>query len=145
MSDSVSRVSPWSTRLSTIASESEPGSENVSLALPSPRLRREHRSIASVSDINGFSSPSDSSIAVPAPLFSSQRLDPAVLPPVRDSEEGDDTLGELSAPQVRPKRSGYLAKLKAISRPGSSESMKSQISFQGDLSWVRYVISQIRN
>lgn len=134
------RLSLWSSRLSTIASESEPPSEIFSSALPSPRLRRDRRSIAEASDTTrGLSSPSDSSIPIPAPLFSGALPRPAVLSEGRDSDEGNDTLGELNTPQVRPKRSGYLAKLRSLSRPSSSESMKSQISFHGDLSWVRYV------
>jgi len=58
--------------------------------------------------------------------------------PARDSEEGEDTVGELQAPVLRPQRSGYLSRVqRALSRPGSSESLQSQMSFQGELSWVR--------
>jgi hypothetical protein len=150
MNDSANRLSIWSSRLSTIPSESEPGSHsNVSSGPPSdqaqrsPRLRRVIGSI--VSDASR-SDPSEASLPMrPPPLFSGAAVAPRELPPLppapaRDSEEGNDTVGELQPPVLRPQRSGYLARVKgALSRPGSSESLKSQMSFQGELAWVRYV------
>jgi hypothetical protein len=149
MNDSANRLSIWSSRLSTIPSESEPGSHsNASSGPPSdqaqrsPRLRRVIGNIASDASP---SEPSDSSLPMrPAPLFSGaagaapRELPPVPPVPARDSEEGKDTVGELQAPVLRPQRSGYLARVqRALSRPSSSESLKSQMSFQGDLSWVR--------
>jgi hypothetical protein len=147
MSDDPHRLSVWSSRLSTIASESEPRShDDVSaisseqLARRSPRLRHVYGSISSVG--TGISSPSTSSIPIPAPLFTPRDL--PMVPQARDSEEASsgadevgDTLGELPPQQLRPQRSGYMSRLKQLSRPGSSESINSQLSFVGDLSWVR--------
>jgi hypothetical protein len=150
MNDSANRLSIWSSRLSTIPSESEPGSRSNHSSGPpsdqaqrSPRLRRVIGSIASEATASR-SDPSDSSLPMrPPPLFSGAAVAPRDLPPVplmpaRDSEEGEDTVGELQAPVLRPQRSGYLARFqRALSRPGSSESLQSQMSFQGELSWVR--------
>ncbi|KAF2672289.1 hypothetical protein BT63DRAFT_438114 [Microthyrium microscopicum] len=138
------RLSIWSSRLSTIPSESEPPSQPISPgpASPryfgSPRLRRVLGSIASSDSGTGFShsSLSATSIPYPAPLFSPQQRR-LPTPPGRESEEREDTLGDLLSPPLQPKRSGYFAKHRGLSRPGSSDSINSQISFQGELSWVK--------
>jgi hypothetical protein len=143
--DSSHRVSTLSSRLSTILSESEPRDDLVSEhgqesmeGRRSPKLRRVYGSISSVGTAE--SSRSMSEVPVPHPLFIRREL-PAV-PQTPDSEEmaaqeGDDTLGDLPEPVLRPQRSGYLQRLKAISAQGSAESLRSQLSFHGDLSWVK--------
>jgi hypothetical protein len=172
MNDGSYRSPPWSSRLSTIASES---TERESQSLSSggqyyPRRRRTIGSIAS--DGQRVSSPGEeqdsifeegsgvltgtnSNVSLPYPpaLFTSPSTRP--LPPIpgdddheiqgRDSDERNDTLGELQALQhLRPQRSGFLSRLSNRSRPGSSDSAHShasQISFIGDLSWAKYVFS----
>jgi len=145
MSDSDPRFEIWSSRLSTIPSESEPRSQSVSSSQgsisptsagpASPRLRRVIGSIVSSMSDQEYGA-SASSIPIPPPLFSPQRRLPS--PPMHDGDEGEDTLGELQSPQLQPKRSGYLSKIRGLSRPSSSESIKSQMSFQGEnLAWVK--------
>jgi hypothetical protein len=162
MNDGSYRPPPWSSRLSTIASES---TERTSQSLSSggqyfPRRRRTIGSVTSdgqataseeqdsiFEEGSGVLTGSESNVSIPYPpaLFSSSRP----LPPIpgddgqgRDSEEGDDTVGELQSPQVlRPQRSGFLSRFTSRSRPGSSDSTQShasQISFIGDLSWAKY-------
>jgi hypothetical protein len=134
----LSQVSQWSSRLSTIPSESDQGSiplETATVAaIRSPKLRRV-RGVSHFEAATERALPTPNVIAVPQPLFSRARVLPP--PPGRDSEEGEDTLGELPAARLAPKRSGYLAKIKAISRPGSSDSLHSQLSFSGELDWVK--------
>jgi hypothetical protein len=167
MNDGSYRPPPWSSRLSTIASES---TERESQSLSSggqyyPRRRRTIGSIAS--DGQAVSSPGEeqdsifeegsgvltgtnSNVSLPFPpaLFTPSSSRP--LPPIpgndvqgRDSDEREDILGELQPPQVlRKQRSGFLSRLSNKSRPGSSDSAHShasQISFIGDLSWAKYV------
>lgn len=136
----LSQVSYWSSRLSTIPSESDQGSGSLEIAtiaaLRSPKLRRVRGGIlSSIDTTNDPDFPDFTPITIPQPLFSHPRtLSPL---PARDSEEGEDTLGELPPLNLQPKRSGYLAKIKALSRPGSADSLHSQLSFSGDLDWVR--------
>jgi hypothetical protein len=161
MNDGSYRPPPWSSRLSTIASES---TERTSQSLSSggqyyPRRRRTIGSIASdglpaqseeqdsiFEEGSGVLTGSESNVSIPYPpaLFEASRP----LPPIpgddsqgRDSDERDDTVGELQAPQLlRPQRSGFFSRLSPRSRPTSSDSTQShasQISFIGDLSWAK--------
>jgi hypothetical protein len=134
MNDDQNRPSQWSSRLSTIPSESDRLSGDLSRAQSPQRLRRVIGSIVSSSEGTAPLS-SQESITIPQPLFFGNRQLPTTRG--RDSEEGEDTLGELQSPPLRAQRSGYLARIAGLSRPTSSESMKSQISFAGDLSWAK--------
>ena len=123
----------YSSRLSTIPSESERTSfsRDVSEQRTSSQLPRRRQTIGSVS--TDFTS-SNESVPIPQPLFGRGRE--VAFPQGRESEEGDDTLGELQSPPLRQQRSGYFSRI----RPGSSESLRSQssqISFVGDLSWAK--------
>jgi len=163
MNDGPSRPPPWSSRLSTIASESTRTTQSNSSSGFGYQPRR--RTIGSlVSDGDGLASPSEamssefeygsgvltgteSNVSIPQPLFTAHRPLPE-LPDVvgqvgggRDSDERDDTLGELHArPPLRQQRSGFLSRFSSQSRPSSAESSmsgRSQLSFMGDLSWAR--------
>lgn len=133
-SDDDYRPPPWTSRLSTIASESE----------PSPTRQQSRRqtiqSVLSTNDGATISDVSASPIAYPAPLFTIGGRPQTVLESRTSEEEGDDTLGELQPPPLRSQRSGFLRPFSNKSRPSSSDSMRSQasgISFMGDLSWAR--------
>lgn len=143
MNDSFIRPPQWSSRLSTIPSESERNSQSVdgsgrrsgSQNYGNGGRRRTIGSMMSSEASSVWTGPSETgSIPMPPPLFVNNRALPP--PPVtRDSEEGDDTVGELYSLPLRQQRSGFLQRIK--SRPTSSDSLNSQISFQGDLSWAR--------
>ncbi|KAE9977094.1 hypothetical protein BLS_001632 [Venturia inaequalis] len=157
MNDGPSRPPAWSSRLSTIPSESTRTTQSGSSSGFGYQPRR--RTIGSVfSDeiSEGVSSfeygsgvltgtESNISIPIPHPLFSLGRKD-RPLPPTpgqeavaRDSDEREDTLGELNAHPLRQQRS-FLSRISSSSRPGSAESgmsSRSQLSFMGDLSWAR--------
>ncbi|QDS76802.1 hypothetical protein FKW77_002512 [Venturia effusa] len=157
MNDGPSRPQAWSSRLSTIASESTRTTQSGSSSGYGYKPRR--RTIGSVvSDgaSEGMSSfeygsgvltgtESNISIPIPQPLFSPGRTN-RPLPPAprdealgRDSDEREDTVGELYAHPLRQQRS-FLSRFSPSSRPGSAESSmssRSQLSFMGDLSWAR--------
>lgn len=156
------RPPQWSSRLSTIASESE-RSNSYSTSTENGSRGKRRRTIGSFTS-NGastFSDPRSSeweygsgvltgtesniSIPIPQPLFSPRPL-PAVpderYTQGRDSDERDDIVGELQAPYLRPQRSGILTRFSSKSslRPSSSSSTRSQgsqISFVGELMWAR--------
>ena len=154
------RPPQWSSRLSTIASESE-RSNSYSTSTDSNRRGKRRKTIGSFASGGPLSSFSDArsseweygsgvltgtesniSIPIPQPLFS-----PRPLPSVpdesfaqsRDSDERDDIVGELQAPYLRSQRSGILTRFSSKSslRPSSADSSRSQISFIGDLMWAR--------
>jgi hypothetical protein len=163
MRDDPYRPLQWSSRLSTIASESD-RSGSHSTSTDSARRGRRRRTIGSLTSGEHLSSLSDArsseweygsgvltgtesniSIPIPQPLFSPRPL-PAVpdesFSHGRDSDERDDIVGELQAPYLRPQRSGILTRFSSKSslRPSSSSSTKSQgsqISFVGELIWAR--------
>jgi len=157
------RPQQWSSRLSTIASESE-RSNSYSTSTDSTRRGQRRRTIGSYASGGPLGSLSDArsseweygsgiltgtesniSIPIPQPLFS-----PRPLPSVpdesfsqgRDSDERDDIVGELQTPYLRSQRSGILSRFSSKSslRPSSADSTRShgsQISFIGDLMWAR--------
>jgi hypothetical protein len=163
MTDGPYRPPPWSSRLSTIPSES---TERTSQSLSSGGLYfpRRRRTIGSITS-DGLQSPSEgqdsifeegsgvltgteSNVSLPYPPALFAPLEGRPLPPTpeserrgRDSDERDDTLGELQPPQtLRHQRSGFLGRFRPGSRPGSSDSTQSHsstISFIGDLSWAK--------
>ncbi|KAF2811842.1 uncharacterized protein BDZ99DRAFT_384400 [Mytilinidion resinicola] len=145
MSNRASQVHQWSSQLSTIASESERGSNagsqqisdrgsqlasyrsSQSVEHPRPTAQTPRRqtisSIASSDNAVYTSEPTDSSVSVPLPLFS-----PSLRPPEgRDSDEHRDVVSPLQSPPLRQQRSGYLSRHNSNdsrpgSRPGSSQS-----------------------
>ncbi|KIV99921.1 hypothetical protein, variant [Verruconis gallopava] len=162
MRDDPYRPLQWGSRLSTIASESE-RSHSHSISTDSARRTRRRRTIGSLTSGEHVSSLSDArsseweygsgvltgtesniSIPIPQPLFSPRPLPsvPDERVTARDSDEREDTVGELQSPYLRPQRSGVLTRFSSKSslRPSSSDSTKSrssQISFIGELLWAR--------
>ncbi|KAF2397041.1 hypothetical protein EJ06DRAFT_559171 [Trichodelitschia bisporula] len=140
MTDVPFRVQQWSSRLSTIASESDRNSQSLDSRNSWGRRRRTIGSdgvgvLPSPSEEATFSVGSGvltgppSEVSIPAPLFARGR----------DSEEGDDTLGELQSPTLKAQRSFRFAQARE-SRPGSADSAQShasQMSFGGELCWAR--------
>lgn len=145
MNDSFVRSPQWTSRLSTIPSESERNSQSVDGSGRRSGSQNyggnggRRRTISSMISSEGSGvwtgSSETGSIPMPPPLFINNRALPPPPPPGRDSEEGDDTLGELHSPPLRQQRSGFLQRIR--SRPTSSDSVNSQLSFAGDLSWAR--------
>ncbi|KAF2491530.1 hypothetical protein BU16DRAFT_121022 [Lophium mytilinum] len=145
MNNRASQVHQWSSQLSTIASESERGSnagsqqisdrgsqlasyrssqsvEHPRPSAPIPR-RQTISSVASSDNAVYNSEPTDSSVSVPLPLFS-----PSLRPEEgRESDEHRDVVSPLQSPPLRQQRSGYLSRHNSNdsrpgSRPGSSQS-----------------------
>jgi len=144
MTDSSVRPPQWNARLSTIPSESERNSQSIdgsarrsgshNLGNGNNGRRRTMSSFMSSEGSGVWTGSSETgSIPMPPPLFINRALPPP--PRGHDAEEGDDTLGELHSPPLRQQRSGFLQRMR--SRPTSSDSVNSQISFVGDLSWAR--------
>jgi hypothetical protein len=158
MNDGSSRQPVWSSRLSTIASESTRTTQsNSSSGFGYQPRRRTIGSVASdgAQTSEGVSSEfeygsgvltgTESNVSIPPPLFSPATVNrplpptPGHAPAGRDSDEREDTLGELQAHPLRHQRS-FLSRFSSTSRPGSAESgmsSRSQLSFMGDLSWAR--------
>ncbi|KAF2840266.1 hypothetical protein M501DRAFT_932298, partial [Patellaria atrata CBS 101060] len=127
MNEPPDRALQRNSKLSTIPSESEPRSSQ-SIAEPSHssnnRRRQTIASIASSNEVTLPSSPSETSIPVPQPLFSPRQE--YLSEPGRDSDERDDIVSELrSPPPLRQQRSGYLSQYSADSRPSSQNSQRS--------------------
>jgi hypothetical protein len=145
MNDNFVRPPQWTLRLSTIPSESERNSQSVDGSGRRSGSQNyggnggRRRTISSMISSEGSGvwtgSSETGSIPMPPPLFVNNRALPPLPPPGRDSEEGDDTLGELHSPPLRQQRSGFLQRIR--SRPTSADSINSEISFVGDLSWAR--------
>ncbi|KAF1814432.1 hypothetical protein P152DRAFT_472199 [Eremomyces bilateralis CBS 781.70] len=145
MNDGPSRAQ-WSSRLSTIPSETE-SRPSHSFSIPhekeegresgdildglyrerssSPRRWGRPESESSNGGLRSIASESTMpSVAAPAPLFSTQYLSPSsTVPSGRDSEEQDDHVADLPSPQLRQQRSGYFRRYSdTLSRPTSSGS-----------------------
>ncbi|GAB7344101.1 hypothetical protein MBLNU457_2004t1 [Dothideomycetes sp. NU457] len=89
--------------------------------------------------------------ALPKPLFSSSA--PIPQKPFHEqprhtghSDEGDDTIGELQAPPLREKRSGYLVHKRSQSdiRPGSNRSNFSNLSNHSTAETNRWSVSTFK-
>ena len=145
MNESFVRPPQWTSRLSTIPSESERHSQSLDGSgrrseSPSQKRRRTIGSVVSSEESAAWTGTSEGSVPIPPPLFHHNNRNIRPLPAIqgRDSEEGYDTVGELQSPPLRRQRSGYVSRIK--SRPASSDSMQSQasqISFLGELSWAK--------
>ncbi|PVI02004.1 hypothetical protein DM02DRAFT_654021 [Periconia macrospinosa] len=141
-----SQVHHWSSQLSTIHSESEPrstiGSPSFSVSLSQdgfddysgraniPSERQAARSVPSSDNLS--TSATDSSVAIPLPLFS-----PLTGPSHNDergSDEALDTVSPLQSPPLRLKRSGLLRRFDSDSRSTLSASSSRPSSAQSDLS-----------
>jgi hypothetical protein len=115
----------WTSRLSTIQSETEPrASQSISVESRQNGQRNDHRttiaSIASSALQAPPSLPSDTSVSIPAPLFRNARHH-------ADDSEGDDVVGELFSPPLRPQRSFFSVFSSADSRPTSrAESVRGE-------------------
>jgi len=145
MNESVVRPPQWTSRLSTIPSESERPSQSLDGSgrrsdSQSQKRRRTFGSMMSSEGSAVWTGTSEGSIRLPPPLFHRNGNYAKPLPDIqgRDSEERYDTVGELQSPPLRRQRSGFLSRIK--NRPPSSDSVQSQvsqISFLGELSWAK--------
>ncbi|CAI6328319.1 unnamed protein product [Periconia digitata] len=142
MNNRNSQVHQWSSQLSTIHSESERASHSLSVRSFSqdgasnsgrgyiPHERHAVESIASSENVSA--SATDSSVAIPLPLFS-----PLTGPSHHDekgSDEALDTVSPLQSPPLRMKRSGLLRRLDSDTRSTRSNSSSRPSSSQSDLS-----------
>ncbi|KAF2443805.1 hypothetical protein P171DRAFT_44348 [Karstenula rhodostoma CBS 690.94] len=143
MNHSRTQVHQWSSQLSTIASESERGSRSIERASRSLSARsqsqddypsngrsvipRRRQTVSTVSSSDGVSNLTESSVAVPLPLFS-----PVTGPSHHgrssdsDFEERNDTVSPLQSPPLRMKTSFKRrysdSRSPSSSRPSSSQS-----------------------
>lgn len=158
MNNRASQVHHWSSQLSTIHSESERGSRSIERHSQSvdgrsqthddyagngrSHIPRRRQTVGSISSSDNVSSEiTESSVAVPLPLFS-----PITRPSNddRDSDEHHDTISPLQSPPLRTKRSGFLRRYdsdsrSSSSRPGSSQSDLSTFISNTIPAWARYV------
>jgi hypothetical protein len=114
----------WSSQLSTIQSESDWNSQSVSggshFSVRSPHGANVTSEVSTGGD--SVSSPSNTSVAYPPPLFTGQRQADG-----RYSDEHEDTLAELQSPPLRQQRSGYFSRFSPDPRPSSSRSRRSSL------------------
>lgn len=158
MNNRNSQVHQWSSQLSTIHSESERGSRSIgrsshvfsvqSLSHDDfsnsgrSNIPQTRRPVESIPSDNDSTSATESSVAIPLPLFS-----PLGVPSHHDGfhDEAGDTITPLQSPPLRTKRSGLSGyarstRSNSTSRPGSAQSDLSNFVTNTIPGWARYVV-----